>query len=97
MKTGFTFQLGNKDVFIITKRQRKTETLASAILRKLEKPDNPSIRKQLLDCLRKATLEMKTLSNGNQYYEISGDGFGGRGSFINDGKTVIINLEGGEK
>ena len=47
---------------------------------------------EILWNLQKAECEIRTLSNGNQYYEIHGDGFGGRGSFVYDGMTVIINI-----
>ena len=89
---GFTFVLGNKDIFVETEKKNKTEKLASEILRKLLLPDNPDTRKELLYWLQKAECEVRTLSNGKQYYEIYGDHFGGRGSFIDDGKTVIIKL-----
>lgn len=89
---GFTFPLGRKDVFIETEYKNKTEVLASKILRKLEKPDNPSIRKEVLHCLQKAECEIKTLSNGRQYYEIHGENFGGKGSFVDDGNTIIIHI-----
>ena len=36
--------------------------------------------------------EVHALSNGRQYYEIHGDGFGGKGSFVDDGNTIIIRL-----
>ena len=89
---GFTFMLGRKDVFIETEYKNKTENLASKILQKLEKPDNPSIRKEVLRCLQKAECEIKTLSNGRQYYEIHGENFGGKGSFVDDGNTIIIHI-----
>ena len=89
---GFTFVLGNKDVFVETEKKNKTEKLASEILRKLLLPDNPDTRKELLYWLQKAECEVRTLSNGKQYYEIHGDHFGGRGSFVDDGETVIIKL-----
>lgn len=89
---GFTFVLGNKDIFVETEKKNKTEKLASEILRKLLLPDNPDTRKELLYWLQKAECEVKTLSNGRQYYEIHGDGWGGKGSFIDDQMTVIIKL-----
>ena len=90
---GFTFQLGNKDVFIETTLKNKTEGLAKKILLKMGLPENPDTRRELLYWLQKATCEIKTLSSGRQFYEIAGENFGGRGSFADDGKTVIIRLE----
>ena len=89
---GFTFCLKGKDVFVKTGRQRKTEHLASKILRKMQLPDSPSTRKELLYWLQKAACEIVTLGNGRQMYEIAGDGFGGKGSFVDDGETIIIEL-----
>lgn len=90
---GFTFQLGNKDVFIETTLKNKTEGLAKKILLKMGLPENPVTRKELLYWLQKATCEIKTLSDGRKFYDIAGENFGGRGSFADDGKTVIIRLE----
>lgn len=88
--TGFTFPLGNKDVFVVTEAKRKTRTLARQILRKMMLPDGRA--DELLYWLQKAECDIKTLSNGKQYYEIHGDGFGGNGSFVDDGNTIIITL-----
>lgn len=91
--TGFTFLLGNADVFVETNKTRKTKALVKEILHKLGKPDNASYVDALRYCLRKAECDIHTLPDGRQYYEIHGDGFGGRGSFVDDGKTIIISLK----
>ncbi len=90
--TGFTFCYKGKDVFVKTGRKRKTESLASKILHKMMLPENPDTRKELLYYLQKASCEIRTLKNGKQYYEISGDEFGGRGSFVDDGNTIILEV-----
>ena len=87
---GFTFMLGKKDVFIETEYKNKTENLASKILRKLQLPDNPDTRKEVLYYLRKAECEIKGTTR--KFYEIHGENFGGKGSFIDDGNTIIIRL-----
>lgn len=89
---GFTFVFKDKDVFVETSYVNKTERLASKILTKMLLPDNPDTRRDLLYWLQKAECEIKTLSNGKQMYDIHGDNFGGKGSFVDDGKTVIIKL-----
>ena len=89
---GFTFPFGNKDVFVKTSLKNKTEGLARKILIKMRLPENPDTRKEILYWLQKATCEIKTLSNGRKYYEIAGENCGGRGSFIDDGKTIIVEL-----
>ena len=87
---GFTFPLGRKDVFVETEYKNKTENLASKILRKLQLPDNPSTRKEVLRYLQKAECEIKGTTR--KYYEIHGENFGGKGSFVDDGNTIIIKL-----
>lgn len=94
---GFTFTLGHKDIFVETELKNKTESFASKIFRKLvnlgyDIPDNPNTRKDLLYWIQPAECEIRTLSNGNQYYNIHGKNFGGKGSFVDDGNTVIIKL-----
>ena len=89
---GFTFPYKRKDVFVETKLKNKTQNLASEILKKLDEPDNPDTRIELLWYLQRAECEIKTLSNGRQYYEIHGENFGGKGSFVDDGNTIIIKI-----
>lgn len=94
---GFTFPLGKRDVFVETKLVNKTQSLASKILRKLidygyDIPDNPDTRSELIYYLQKAECEIKTLGNGRQHYEISGENFGGKGSYLDDGLTLVIKL-----
>lgn len=95
---GFTIYAKRKDVFIETNRTRKTKYLAKKIIRAMNDtgefdiPDNAAGIDAVLWYLRKAKCEIHTLSNGSQYYEIHGDNFGGMGSFVGDGKTVVIRL-----
>lgn len=96
--TGFTFMWGRKDVFVQTERKNKTGKLAGEILTKLAREydlgigDHPDVRKELLYYMQKAECEIKTLSNGKQMYDIHGENFGGRGTFVDDGNTIIIKL-----
>ena len=88
---GFTFYSHGKDYFVKTSKVNKTESLARKILSLLNLPittDNIDI---LLFKLCRANCEIK--GNERKYYEIYGDNFGGRGSFIDDGYTVIIELD----
>lgn len=92
---GFTLTAKGKDYFFATDLKNKTKSLAKKIIRSLNGTgefDNASGIDAILWNLRKAECEIRTLSNGNQYYEIHGDGFGGRGSFVGDGKTIIITI-----
>lgn len=89
---GFTFTMSDKDIFIKTELKNKTEGLARKILHKLEIPESLNYIKLVLYVLQRATCEIKVTSTGREYYEISGKDFGGRGSFVDDGNTFIIEL-----
>lgn len=89
---GFVFPYKNKDVFVKTDRKNKTDKLAEKILLKMCIPCNPDTKKQLLWYLKKANCEIKTLSNGRKMFDIYGENFGGYGSFIDDGNTIIIEI-----
>lgn len=92
MMTGYTFKLGQKDVFVETDAKYKTKRLAEKILLALYLPVNPGTISEVLWYLKKATCEIRQLLNGRQYYEITGDNFGGYGSFVDDGNTIVIKL-----
>lgn len=92
VRKGFYFKLGGKHVFVETCKTRKTERLAGKILRAMALPDNCDTRRELLYWMRRATCEIRTLKNGRAYWEIAGRDFGGCGSFIDDGMTIILDL-----
>lgn len=89
---GFTFMLGNKDVFVATPRKNRTNALAKKILRELQLPENPDTIREILYYLVPAECEIRSAGNRGSYYSIHGRGFGGRGSFCNDGNTIIISV-----
>ena len=95
---GFTLFLKRKDYFFVTDYKNKTKKLAKKVIYSLngtgdfDIPDNAAGIDEILYNLQKAECEIRTLSNGKQMYDIHGDGFGGRGSFVDDGMTVIINI-----
>ncbi len=89
---GFYLMIGQRDVFIETHYKNKTQTLASKVFQKLGGKDTTEVRKWLLCNMDKATCNVGQTSSGKKYYDISGENWGGRGSWINDGKTVIIKL-----
>lgn len=96
MMQGFTFFLNGKDYFIETKRTNKTQNLAAEILPLIGCSVTEGNIKALLFRLNRANCEIKTANNASrkckQYYEISGEGFGGRGGWIDDGETVILKI-----
>ena len=89
---GFTFPMGQKDIFVKTDYKNKTEQLARKILRKMLLPENPDTVKEILYYLQKAKCDIVTFGNGRQMYEIYGENFGGKGSFVDDGMTVIVEI-----
>lgn len=89
---GFMFTLGRKTVFAETNCRKKTKELAKKILAKTNLPNSPSDVSHLLRCLSKANCQLKSLSNGRQYYDIWGDNFGGYGDFVDEHKTVILHI-----
>ena len=96
MLKGFTFFLNNKDFFVETSRMNKTQSLAAEILHLLGYSITEGNIKALLFRLKKATCEIKIAENANRkekrYFEISGEGFGGCGGWIDDGSTVILKI-----
>lgn len=92
---GFTIYAGGADIFIKSDKVRKTKRIATEIIWKLngtgrfDIPDNASGIDAVLWNLRKATCEIKQLSNGKQMYSISGDGFSTCG-ILGDKTSIII-------
>lgn len=96
MMQGFTFFFKNKDYFIETKRTNKTKNLAAEILPLIGCSATEGNIKALLFKLEKANCEIKianTDKKEKRYYEISGEGFGGRGGWINDGSTILLKID----
>ena len=89
---GFTFYLMGKDYFVKTEQANKTNQLATKVLQAI----NADVTSENINCMKfimqKAICEVKHLYSCRAYYEISGDNFGGKGSFVDDGMTVIIKL-----
>ena len=96
MSQGFTFFLNGKDYFVETSRTNKTQNLAADVLNLLGYSVTEGNKKELLYRLMKATCEVKIAENADRkekrYYEISGEGFGGCGGWIDDGSTVILKI-----
>ncbi len=90
-RNGFTIFANGKDWFFVTDRKNKTETLIKEVCRHLKWPDNQWGKFEVREGLRRATLEVK--GQERKYFEISGDGFGGKGSFCDDGMTVVVELD----
>lgn len=97
MKKGYYLYAFGKDCFIATDAQKRTKTLALDFLNKIQNATNRfyNINEESINfvknAMRPAFCEIKTLSNGKQYYDIFGDDFGGYGSFIDDSKTIIVS------
>ena len=90
--SGFYFQLGKKDAFAITEAKAKTRQLFKQICRRFELPENASTYDALRYNLKKGTVELKELSNGRQYHEISGQGYAGYGHFLDEDMDIVVRL-----
>lgn len=90
-KNGFYFWIECKDVFVVTDRKNKTTHLAQQICEKMGYPASQNNISELLYRLSKATYQIKTLTNGRSYYDISGDNFS-CGNFVDENNTIIIDL-----
>ena len=93
---GFTFYLRGKDYFVVTSYVNKTKNLARKILPEIGASITDGNVDYLLYLMQKAKCEIKTCNTDrkeNRYYDISGENFGGKGSWINDGETIIIYLD----
>lgn len=88
---GFTFKYGNKEVFVITEKKRKTKALAREILAKMNLPDAPSSIDAVLYWMQRAEFYTKELKNG-KFFFINGEEFTVCGSVENDG-IIIIELD----
>lgn len=94
--TGFTFWLSGIDFFVVTEQKNRTKHFAAAVIAAMNQAgfcvrDTDGARAELCYRLRPATLELKENKHG-AYYDIHGDGFGGGGSNVGDGKTVILSV-----
>lgn len=87
---GYTFYLNHKDYFIVTFHERKTLRLFLAVLKKMGLPCTEANARYIMQKSQKATCTLEMLSDGTLHYNISGDGFGGIGSYYDDGNTVIL-------
>jgi hypothetical protein len=91
---GFHFFLNGKDYFVETSHTRKTQNLARKILPMIGASDTEGNAKCLQNRMQKAKCEIKkSMCADRYYYEISGDGFGGYGSWTDDGETIILKME----
>ena len=85
---GFYLFCGGREIFVKTSQKNKTEKFAEKVLTALYLPITPENVKVILFRLTKAKCELKRMNNGNEYYDIYGENFGGYG----DDKTIIIEV-----
>jgi len=94
MMQGFTFFFKQKDYFINTNRVNKTKNLAAEILPLIGCPVTDGNIDALLWMMKRAKCEIKTCEGSarkeKRYYEISDEGFGGNGGWLDDGSTIIL-------
>ena len=96
MKNGYLLTLGSVDFFICTNAEYKTKRLIIDFLNTIQNHLNiyQEITQNHIEYyknkIHKATIEIKSISNGRKYYDISGSDFGGVGDFIDLNKTVLF-------
>ena len=89
---GFYLMIGQREIFIESTYKNKTQSLAAKIIQKLGGEDTPENRKWLLYNMDRAICKVGQTSDGKKYYDISGKKWGGRGSWSDDGRTIIVKL-----
>lgn len=103
MLSGYYLYTRGKEYFFVTDYERKTNKLIERIIKSLNVSLNDENVNYLKHNLLKAKCEIKEVYypedfGGNKvgskrkYYDIYGENFGGYGSFLDDGQTIIINL-----
>jgi hypothetical protein len=103
MLKGFCFVVPNVlDYFFVTDQTRRTEKLCERVEQELVADGCKRVFNGMYhgcfgdfsihDMLDAAVCEVKHTEKFGDYYDIHGEGWGGRGSYVNDGKTKIIYL-----
>lgn len=87
---GYTFYLNHKDYFVVTYHERKTVRLFLGVLKQMGLPCTEANARYIMQKSQKATCTLQMLPDGTLHYNISGDTFGGLGSYYDDGNTVIL-------
>ena len=98
--TGWYFSVGRREFFVITDQKKKTDKLATKVLKDLKVPVNADTIADIRYRMMAAKCELKSAKAlpglGGEpyyYYNIFGTGFSGYGTNVNDGYTTLIKLE----
>lgn len=101
MLTGYYFYTPSKEYFFVTEQTKRTEKLCRKIEDCLIKNGCIYVKDgkyrgvgvfSIHDKLEPATCEIKHTEKFGDYYDIKGEGFGGAGGFVSEGKTVILYI-----
>lgn len=92
MKKGFYLYHHGKDYFFVTDGKNKTENIARKILAAMNFDTAENSISYILRRIQHAEMEIISLPSGKSYYDIHGKNFGGFGSFVGDGKTVVLYI-----
>lgn len=96
MMNGFYIHVYGKDCFMVTNAKNKTKRLALDFINKIQNKINrfseidENTLKIIQNKISAAHCEIKTTKDNRQYYNIFGENFGGYGSFVDDGETIIV-------
>ena len=91
MKTGYYFYACNKDYFIETRQTKKTRLFCKQVLENCGFPVSEGNIEYLRQAMQRATLCIKSAGDF-KYYDICGENFGGCGTGVDDGRTIVISL-----
>lgn len=96
MKSGYYLRAYGLDCFYVTNAKNKTKKLVIDFINKIQNKINAytNIDENIITIAQqraqRATLTIKTTTSGADYYDITGENFGGYGGFINDNNTIIV-------
>lgn len=90
--SGFFVSLRGKECFFLTHAHSRTLQLAERVLAKVGMVNNPTTRREVCYWGRFAHCALKISPDGREYYDIAADLIGGRGTFVDDGKTILFDL-----
>lgn len=89
---GYFVTLRGKECFFRTRATRRSLELAQRVLHRAAMVDNPTNRREVCYWGHFARCVVRKDPAGREYYDISGDLIGGRGTFVDDGGTILFDL-----
>ena len=99
---GYYFYTPKKEYFFVTEQTKRTDRLCAKVLQVLEDDECEYIVNgkyygafgvfSIHDKLEKGTCEVKHTEKFGDYYDIKGEGWGGKGGFVSENKIKVVYL-----